>query len=38
MTRDEIVDLLDSNEIAFEVVEHADGVLTVRIETEDGDE
>lgn len=36
MTREEVIDLLDDNAVAFEVVRHADGVLTVKIEVEDG--
>ena len=35
MTRDEVIDLLDDNEVAFEVVEQADGVLTLRVEIEE---
>lgn len=35
MTREEVIDLLDDNAVAFEVVRHADGVLTVKIEVED---
>jgi len=35
MTRGEVIDLLDDNEVAFEVVEQADGVLTLRVEIEE---
>jgi len=35
MTQDEVIDLLDDNEVAFEVVEQADGVLTLRVEIEE---
>lgn len=38
MTRDDVIELLDDNEVAFEVVEQADGVLTVKIEIEESDD
>jgi hypothetical protein len=35
MTRDQIVELLDDNEVAFEVDSQVDGVLTIKIEIEE---
>ena len=38
MTRDQVIELLDDNEVAFEVDSLADGVLTIRIEIEEKEE
>lgn len=35
MTREEVIDLLDDNAVAFEVVRHTNGVLTLKIEVQD---
>ena len=35
MTRDQIVEMLDDNEVAFEVDSQVDGVLTIKIEIEE---